>query len=63
MNKQKNYVPPGVEICRVEMEAGIADITVMSTNTSSPAQIESWVDDISINDIDTDTGDIYIPWK
>jgi hypothetical protein len=62
MNKQKNYVPPGATICRITMEAGIADAVPTSIGPVS-AQVEQWnTDDIYGDDPATEGGVAILSW-
>jgi hypothetical protein len=59
MNKQPPYVPPGLAIHRVILEATIAD-TTMSVQTFG--QIEGWQDDVVIGNDTGEGGDVFVPW-
>ncbi|MDR2804022.1 MAG: hypothetical protein LBB85_00040 [Dysgonamonadaceae bacterium] len=60
MNKQKNYVPPGIKIYRIKMEVGIAAPTSVSKFT---ADAESWADGGTWGaDPSSEDGDVYLTW-
>ncbi|MDR2805405.1 MAG: hypothetical protein LBB85_07165 [Dysgonamonadaceae bacterium] len=62
MDKQQNYVSPGVAIYRVEEETSIAVATSIGPVS---AQVEPWSSgsDYTYGDNPAaDGGDIYLPW-
>jgi hypothetical protein len=63
MNKQKNYVPPGVEICRVETESGVA---VPTSIGPVKAQVEKWDTGVgsayTFGDEFPEGGEIFVYW-
>jgi hypothetical protein len=60
MHKQHPYVPPGIEIYRIEMEASIAAVTSIG---SVSAQVEDWNSTTeTYGDESGESGDVYMSW-
>lgn len=63
MNKQENYVPPGVEVCHVRVEGSIAAGTPVKTASANIP--DSWLtegDGIYGNQSATEGGVVFMSW-
>jgi hypothetical protein len=61
MHKQHLYVPPGLAICRIEMEASIAVLT--SIGTVSSAQVGDWNSTtVTYGAASNGEGEVYLSW-
>jgi ABC-type sugar transport system substrate-binding protein len=60
MNKQPPYVAPGVAVCRIAMEAGIAVVTSIGAVS---AQTEDWSSTVVTHGNDfAEGGEVYWYW-
>jgi hypothetical protein len=60
MNKHNTSVPPGIEIYRIEMEAGIAVVTSIGT---ASAQVGDWNSTtVTYGAASNGEGDVYLSW-